>query len=177
MICLITTEAAIFVIFLVAYIFYLGKSLSGPSPRDVLELPILTTICLLSSSFTVHRAVGSLRRDSSSRCALWLAGTVLLGSIFLAGTAKEWYGLIYVKNLTIRTNLFGTTFYSLVGLHCDARHCGPVYARAGACLCHARQPDRSACQTSRRAFSILALRGCRMGGGIFRSLCAGQIGE
>jgi cytochrome c oxidase subunit 3/cytochrome o ubiquinol oxidase subunit 3 len=42
---------------------------------------------------------------------------VLLGGIFLAGTAHEWYDLIYNHGLTIRTNLFGTTFYSLVGLH------------------------------------------------------------
>ncbi len=50
-------------------------------------------------------------------CTLWLAATVLLGGIFLIGTAREWYHLIYVDGLTIRTNLFGTTFYSLVGLH------------------------------------------------------------
>ena len=43
--------------------------------------------------------------------------TVLLGSIFLAATAREWYQLIYHDDLTIKTNLFGTTFFSLVGLH------------------------------------------------------------
>jgi len=42
---------------------------------------------------------------------------VALGAIFLAGTAREWYGLIYHQHLTIGTNLFGTTFYALVGLH------------------------------------------------------------
>ncbi len=49
--------------------------------------------------------------------SLWLAATVLLGSIFLGATALEWYKLIYHDGLTIQTNLFGTTFYSLVGLH------------------------------------------------------------
>ncbi len=44
-------------------------------------------------------------------------GTVLLGAIFLMTTAREWYHLIHDFGLTIRTNLFGTTFYSLVGLH------------------------------------------------------------
>jgi hypothetical protein len=43
--------------------------------------------------------------------------TIALGAIFLAGTAREWYGLIVGHGLTISTNLFGTTFYSLVGLH------------------------------------------------------------
>jgi cytochrome c oxidase subunit 3 len=117
MTCLIIAEAAIFVIFVVAYIFYIGKSLTGPTPKDVLELPIFTTICLLSSSLTVHAAVSALQKSKQRLCSLWLAGTVLLGGIFIAGTAHEWYDLIYKHGLTIRTNLFGTTFYSLVGLH------------------------------------------------------------
>ena len=117
MACLIVAEAAIFIIFVVAYIFYIGKSLSGPTPKDVLTLPIFTTICLLSSSLTVHAAVAALRKSKRSMCSLWLAATVLLGGIFIAGTAHEWYDLIYNHGLTIRTNLFGTTFYSLVGLH------------------------------------------------------------
>jgi cytochrome c oxidase subunit III len=114
---LIVAESAIFMIFVVAYIFYIGKSLSGPTPRDVLELPIFTTICLLSSSFTVMRAVSFLEKSQAKLCSLWLAITILLGAIFLAGTAREWHQLIYHDGLTIRTNLFGTTFYSLVGLH------------------------------------------------------------
>jgi cytochrome c oxidase subunit 3 len=117
MICLIIAEAAIFIIFVIAYIFYLGKSLSGPQPKDVLELPIFSSICLLSSSITAHFAVSALRKAKSLVCAAWLGGTILLGGIFIASTANEWYHLIYEKGLTIKTNLFGTTFYSLVGLH------------------------------------------------------------
>jgi cytochrome c oxidase subunit 3/cytochrome o ubiquinol oxidase subunit 3 len=117
MACLIVAESAIFIIFVVAYLYYLGKSLTGPSPHDVLELPIFTSICLLSSSATVHLAVSALHRGKQGLCSLWLAATVLLGGIFIAGTAHEWYHLITVDHLTIRTNLFGTTFYSLVGLH------------------------------------------------------------
>jgi cytochrome c oxidase subunit 3/cytochrome o ubiquinol oxidase subunit 3 len=117
MLCLILAEATIFLIFVVAYVYYIGKSLSGPAPRDVLSLPIFTTICLLSSSITIHYAVAALRAGKHQLCSLWLAGTVLLGAIFLSGTALEWHHLIYIDGLTIRTNLFGTTFYSLVGLH------------------------------------------------------------
>src|SRR6202034_3719904 len=62
-------------------------------------------------------AVAALRKGTLSACTGWLAGTVLLGSIFLITTAREWYHLIYDKGLTIQTNLFGTTYYSLVGLH------------------------------------------------------------
>jgi cytochrome c oxidase subunit 3/cytochrome o ubiquinol oxidase subunit 3 len=117
MVCLIVAEAAIFIIFVLAYIFYLGKSLSGPTPAEVLKLPVLGTVCLLSSSLTVHFAVTALERNAARLCSLWLALTVLLGGVFLADTAVEWHELIYQHGLTIRTNLFGTTFYSLVGLH------------------------------------------------------------
>jgi cytochrome c oxidase subunit 3/cytochrome o ubiquinol oxidase subunit 3 len=117
MACLIVAESAIFIIFVVAYLFYIGKSLSGPTPREVLDIPWFASICLLSSSITVHFAVHSLRSAKVSHCAVWLAATVLLGGIFIGATAMEWYDLIYHYGLTIRTNLFGTTFYSLVGLH------------------------------------------------------------
>lgn len=117
MICLILAEATIFMIFVVAYLYYMGKSLTGPTPREVLTLPIFTTICLLSSSLTVHFAVKALHAGKRQVCSLWLASTVLLGGIFLGGTAYEWYRLIYHDHLTVSTNLFGSTYYSLVGLH------------------------------------------------------------
>lgn len=117
MACLIVAESAIFLIFIVAYIFYLGKSLSGPTPQQVLELPVFGTVCLLSSSITVHLAVLQLRRAKLRAFTFWLAATVILGTIFLVSTGQEWYRLIYEKGLTLQTNLFGTTYYSLVGLH------------------------------------------------------------
>src|SRR2546422_669722 len=117
MYCLIAAEAAIFTIFVVAYLFYAGKSLSGPTPREVLPVRIVFTICLLSSSLTIHRAVQSWKRGRMPAFAGWWLATISLGAIFLAGTALEWRDLIYDKGLTIRTNLFGTTYYSLVGLH------------------------------------------------------------
>ena len=114
---LIAAEAAIFTIFVVAYIFYLGKSATGPQPAAVLHAPIFLTACLLSSSLTIHIAVKFLKRGDVRRFAWWWCGTVVLGGIFLAGTAIEWRHLIYQDGLTIQTNLFGTTYYSLVGLH------------------------------------------------------------
>ena len=114
---LIVAESAIFTIFVVAYLFYLGKSLNGPSPREVLETPIFYTICLLSSSLTIHLAAKSLARDRvGAFVGLWLL-TIALGGLFLYGTGQEWHRLIYQHGLTISTNLFGTTYYSLVGLH------------------------------------------------------------
>lgn len=117
MVSLIIGESAIFTIFVVAYLFYIGKSLTGPTPQQVLEVPWFNTICLLSSSFTIWRAEHALANDAIARFTAWLTATIALGVIFLAGTAQEWHKLIYKDGLTIRTNLFGTTFYSLVGLH------------------------------------------------------------
>src|SRR4029077_8361143 len=111
MLSLIAAEAAIFTIFVVAYLFYVGKSLTGPMPKDVLSAPICYTICLLSSSLTIHLAAKSLRQGSGLRFGiLWLA-TIAMGAAFLYGTATEWHRLIYEEGLTISTNLFGTTYY------------------------------------------------------------------
>jgi cytochrome c oxidase subunit 3/cytochrome o ubiquinol oxidase subunit 3 len=114
---LIIAESAIFTIFVVAYLFYLGKSLTGPTPHEVLEIPIFFTICLLSSSLTIHYAGKFLQRgERGAFLSLWSL-TIVLGGLFLFGTGQEWHRLIYVHGLTISTNLFGTTYYSLVGLH------------------------------------------------------------
>jgi cytochrome c oxidase subunit III len=114
---LIGAESAIFTIFVVAYLFYVGKSLSGPMPSEVLSPPILYTVCLLSSSLTIHFAARSLRAGKVQSFAAWWLLTIMLGVAFLYGTASEWHRLIYKEGLTITTNLFGTTYYSLVGLH------------------------------------------------------------
>ena len=117
MACLIIAESAIFTIFVVAYLFYVGKSLTGPTPREVLETPIFFTICLLSSSLTIHFAGKFLEKGKRiAFLSLWSL-TILLGGAFLFGTGQEWHRLIYERGLTISTNLFGTTYYSLVGLH------------------------------------------------------------
>src|SRR5262249_663383 len=113
----IIAEAAIFTIFVVAYLFYVGKSLTGPTPREVLETPVFFTICLLSSSLTVHFAAKVLERGKRRAFLVWWFLTIVLGGLFMYGTGQEWHRLIYEHGLTISTNLFGTTYYSLVGLH------------------------------------------------------------
>jgi cytochrome c oxidase subunit III len=115
--CLIVAECAIFTIFIAAYVFYIGKSLGGPTPDQILTVPVITTICLLSSSLTMHWATAALRKNNLIMFNLCWIGTFLLGAIFLAGTAREWHHLIFQEGFTVNTNLFGTTFYALVGLH------------------------------------------------------------
>lgn len=114
---LIVTETALFTIFVVAYVVYIGKSLTGPYPNDVLDLPILASICLLSSSVTIVFAEMALKKHRLGMFKLWWLATILLGLEFLVSTGLEWRKLIYEDHLTVSTNLFGTTFYSLVGLH------------------------------------------------------------
>ena len=105
MIGLIIAEGSLFAVFVVAYLYYTGKSLHGPFPKDVLH------------SATVTFGVRALAGGNVRRAGRWLLLTAVLGAIFLAGTAREWYQLIYRDGLTIGTNLFGSTFYPLVGLH------------------------------------------------------------
>ncbi len=114
---LITAESAIFTIFVVAYLYYLGRDIAGPTPHDVLEIPYFGTVCLLSSSFFIWLAEHAITHAKMAAFRLWWSVTILLGAIFLVDTGLEWQRLIVHDHLTISTNLFGTTFYSLVGLH------------------------------------------------------------
>ncbi len=115
--CLIIAESSIFLIFVVAYLYYAGKSISGPTPAQVLDVPWFNSICLFSSSLTIVLAEKALHVGNVKRFGLFWFLTIVLGVIFLVGTGREWYRLIYHDGLTISTNLFGTTYYSLVGLH------------------------------------------------------------
>jgi cytochrome c oxidase subunit 3/cytochrome o ubiquinol oxidase subunit 3 len=117
MLLFIVAEIAIFGVFVTTYLYYIGRSLTGPTPAEVLHFPVAMTVSLLSSSLTIHQATRALRRGATARfLGFWLA-TILLGAGFLLGTAREWHELIYEHHLTLRTNLFGTTYYALVGLH------------------------------------------------------------
>jgi cytochrome c oxidase subunit 3/cytochrome o ubiquinol oxidase subunit 3 len=117
MTCLILAESAIFTIFVVAYLFYIGRDTSGPTPKQVLEIPWFYSVCLLSSSLFIVLAEHAIEHGKMVAFRLWWLITMALGAIFLYGTAAEWRKLIVEDHLTISTNLFGTTYYALVGLH------------------------------------------------------------
>jgi cytochrome c oxidase subunit 3/cytochrome o ubiquinol oxidase subunit 3 len=112
------SEVALFSTLIVTYIFYLGRDTIGPTPEVLsLSLVIWTTACLLTSSGTVHLADRTLERGSHGGFIGWWLATIVLGAIFIGGTAFEWRDLIERHHLTISRNLFGTTYYTLVGLH------------------------------------------------------------
>lgn len=113
------SEVAFFSTLIVTYVAFMGQDTEGPTPAEVLSLPLVigTTICLVSSSLVIHAAEWALERGKQRTfCCLW-ALTILLGIAFLLGTAYEWRELIVEHHLTISRNLFGTTYYTLVGFH------------------------------------------------------------
>ncbi len=118
MLAFLVSEVAFFSTLIVVYLAFVGTVQSGPTPA-ILSLPlvILMTICLLSSSVTVHLAEKSLRLGDRSAFVRWWSVTILLAIAFLAGTGCEWTNLIRQHGLTISSNMFGTTYYTLVGFH------------------------------------------------------------
>jgi cytochrome c oxidase subunit III len=118
MLAFLASEAALFTTLIVVYLAYLKVDQEGPT-ATVLSLPLVigTTICLLSSSVTVHFAVRSLGLNDRTAFVRWWLATIVLGILFLLGTAYEWRTLIVVHGLTISRNLFGSTYFTLVGFH------------------------------------------------------------
>ncbi len=167
---LIITETSLFTIFVAAYLIYIGKSLTGPFPKDVLERPILATICLLSSSLTIVFAEHALKKNHLGRFKLWWLGTILLGGYFLLATGVEWRKLIYEDHLTISTNLFGSTFYSLVGLHASHVIVGIDFSVIGSGGDAAGISDSNAVEAGLVSFLVLAFCGCCLGGGFYRGV-------
>jgi cytochrome c oxidase subunit 3 len=119
MLSFLVSEVALFSTLIVTYIYYLGRDVVGPTPAEALSLPLVlcTTTCLLASSVTIHLAVRTLERENQGGFICWWLATIVLGVLFLGGTLYEWHDLIYHYELTISRNLFGTTYYTLVGLH------------------------------------------------------------
>jgi cytochrome c oxidase subunit 3 len=115
----LVSEVALFGTLIVVYVFYVGKDVVGPTPAEALSLPLAlcTTACLLASSGTIHLAEKALEQGKQRGFMLWWAATIGLGAVFLGGTAFEWHDLIVRHHLTMDRNLFGTTYYTLVGLH------------------------------------------------------------
>jgi cytochrome c oxidase subunit III len=120
MLAFLLSEVAFFSTLITTYVVFLRETKgSDPSPAEVFHLPLVLagTACLLASSVTIHFAEHGLRGGNRGKfLALW-GLTIVLGVLFLLGTAKEWYELIEDRGLTISRNLFGSTYFTLVGFH------------------------------------------------------------
>jgi cytochrome c oxidase subunit III len=120
MLAFLLSEVAFFSTLITTYIVFLRETKDSiPSPADVFNLPwvLAGTACLLASSVTIHFAEHGLRSGNRDKfLGLW-GLTIVLGMLFLLGTAKEWYELIFDHGLTISRNLFGSSYFTLVGFH------------------------------------------------------------
>jgi len=120
MIVFLSSEVAFFGTLIMTYIYFMRQSAEGnPSPREVFSLPmvLIASACLFSSSGTIHMAEKALRRSTQAGFLAWWGLTIVLGIAFLLFTANEWRDLIVTHHLTISRNLFGTTYFTLVGFH------------------------------------------------------------
>lgn len=114
----ISSEAVFFLVLILTYIAYRGNSVSGPTPKQVLDIGYTSvfTVFLLSSSLTMGLASARLHHHDVAGARRWLLATILLGLIFIAGQGYE-YVRLYSENVTISRNLWGSVFFILTGFH------------------------------------------------------------
>ena len=139
-------------------------------------LPVLATICLLSSSVTDLFAEHALKRKGHwaySSCGG--SPPSCSGSNFCTATGIEWHKLIYKDHLTIGTNLFGTTYYSLVGLHASHVIVGMVLYACVMLVTLCGISDSRTVPASAVPFVVLAFRRCGVGGGLYGCVCDREI--
>ena len=100
------------------YLIYRGQSLVGPFPEDVFSIPTtsVSTFALLMSSMSMVLAYASINRGDMRAFRVWLLSTCVLGAAFLGFQVFEFYDFSQ-HGLSPRTNLFGTTFFTLTGFH------------------------------------------------------------
>jgi heme/copper-type cytochrome/quinol oxidase subunit 3 len=137
----IGSECMLFVSLISTYLIYKGRSVVGPYPHEaclpptcstklpaILNIPVTSasTFVLLMSSLAMVLALAAVemkdqpKRTTSERILgsskLWLWMTALLGTTFLGFQAYEFTSFVH-EGLTIRTNLFGSSFFTLTGFH------------------------------------------------------------
>ena len=120
MLAFLGSEAAFFGTLIMTYVYFLHQTTHGvPNPRQVFRLPMVlaASACLLSSSATIYAAEKALRRNGMQAFLGWWGLTIVLAVLFLLGTMLEWTDLMNRWGLTISRNLFGTTYFTLVGFH------------------------------------------------------------
>ena len=112
------SECMFFGTLIAVYLAYKGRSVVGPLPHQVLNIPVTTvsTFDLLMSSLLMVLALAAIRRGDDRQTRLWLAWTALLGLIFLGFQAFEFTSFVR-EGLTLQQNLFGSTFFVLTGFH------------------------------------------------------------
>jgi cytochrome c oxidase subunit III len=120
MLTFLLSEGAFFGTLIMTYVYFLRQTTHGePNPSQVFRLPMVlaASACLFSSSATIFAAEKALSRNNRQSFLGWWGLTIVLGVLFLLGTMLEWNDLIGRWGLTISRNMFGTTYFTLVGFH------------------------------------------------------------
>lgn len=114
----LASECLFFGSLISTYLIYRGKSLVGPYPHEVFNIPYtsISAFVLLMSSLTMVLALGALRRGDHRGLRIWLMATALLGCVFLGGQVFE-FTVFYREGVSLSANLFGTSFFVLTGFH------------------------------------------------------------
>ena len=114
----LASECLLFGALITTYVLYRGRSLEGPFPHDVFDIPYtsVSSFVLLFSSVTMVLALAAAQRGDPGRTRLWLLTTAMLGMTFVGGQVYE-FTVFYNEGLHLSTNLFSTTFFVLTGFH------------------------------------------------------------
>ena len=112
------SECLLFGALISTYLLYKGRSVSGPLPEDIYDIPFTSasSFMLLMSSLTMVLALSAIQRGNHRQLRLWLLATATLGSLFITGQVYE-FTTFYREGLSLSTNLFGSTFFVLTGFH------------------------------------------------------------
>jgi cytochrome c oxidase subunit I+III len=118
MITFIVSEGFFFLMLILAYLYYNYTPGPGPTATSSLDArkTLMFTGCLLASSFTIWRSEAAFKNRRHNPMVLWLIATIALGAIFVVGQGREYWGL-FQHGITVNTNLFATTFFTLTGFH------------------------------------------------------------
>ena len=112
------SECLFFGSLIAAYLLYRDRSVSGPHPGDLFDIPFtsVSAFVLLMSSVSMVLALAAIQRGNVRGMQIWLLTTAVLGLLFLSGQAFEFTEFNH-QGLSLSTNLFGTTFFVLTGFH------------------------------------------------------------
>lgn len=112
------SDVMFFGAFIATYLVYRNRSLVGPYPDQILDIPItsVSTFVLLMSSLAMVLALSYVQEGRKALGTFWIFSVVVLGTIFMLFQVYE-FATFANEGLTPRTNLFGTTFFILTGLH------------------------------------------------------------
>jgi heme/copper-type cytochrome/quinol oxidase subunit 3 len=112
------SECLFFGALISTYLLYRGRSVQGPFPEDVYDIPYtsVSSFVLLMSSLTMVLALNAIQRGDHRRLRAWLLATALLGITFIGGQAFE-FTVFVNEGLTLSRNVFGSSFFVLTGFH------------------------------------------------------------